>query len=47
MADSANTFTSLKPIYKEAYSGPMKTHKRPGSNTERFANLKKKLKKEK
>lgn len=45
MAEVANTFQSLQPILKESYAGPIKTHKKPGSNKEMFASLKKKLKK--
>ena len=45
MADSANTFQSLLPIFKQSYAdAAMKTHKRPG-NEPKFSNLKKKLKK--
>lgn len=38
MAKSANTFTSLKPIYKESYAGPQKKKKRG-----HFDKLRKKL----
>jgi len=47
MAESANTFLSLLPLYKESYSDAtskaMKTHKKPGKE-EKFKFLKKKLK---
>ena len=43
--DSANTFSNMLPIFKEAYaSKAMATHKRPGA-AERFKSLKQKLKK--
>lgn len=49
MADVANTFQTLIPMFKESYaSGATKTHKRPGKEhnykVEKFQNLKKKLK---
>lgn len=46
MADSANTFTSLLPLFKEQYGSTPNTHKRPGK-PEIFSKLKKKLKEKK
>jgi hypothetical protein len=44
MADSANTFTSLLPLFKESYSSsPMSTHERPGDNSTRYTNKLNKL----
>jgi len=43
MADAANTFTSLAPLFKESYGSALKTHKRPGKEI-KFKAIREKLK---
>lgn len=38
MSDSANTFSSLQPLFKESYaSGPMATHEKPGKDASAYS----------